>query len=60
MRPSTKATIALPFVVGLIAFVLSLAYTHPALFIYLLLFISVCGILGAIWYALYTSFGGKI
>ncbi len=60
MKPSTKATIVLPFAVGFIAFVFSLAFLHPTIFVSLLLFISGCGILGSIWYSLYRSFGGDI
>jgi hypothetical protein len=60
MKPATKATIALPFTVGLIAFGIYLLITHPAILLYPLLIVSFLGILGSVWYALYTSFGGEI
>jgi hypothetical protein len=60
MKPATKATIALPFAIGLIALVFYLVIMHPAMFIYPLLIVSFLGIMGSVWYALYCSFGGKI
>jgi hypothetical protein len=60
MKPATKATIALPFTVGLITLGIYLLITHPAMLLYPLLFVSFLGILGSIWYALYRSFGGEI
>jgi hypothetical protein len=60
MKPSTKATIALPFTVGLIALGIYLLITHPAILLYPLLIVSFLGIIGSIWYALYRSFGGEI
>jgi hypothetical protein len=60
MKPSTKATIALPFTVGLIGLGVYFLITNPAILLIPLLFISGCGMLGAIWYALYRSFGGEI
>ena len=60
MKPSTKATIALPFTVGLLALVFYLVATHPAILIYPLLIVSFVAILGSLWYALYRSFGGDI
>jgi hypothetical protein len=60
MKPATKATIALPFTVGLIALGIYLLITNPALLLYPLLIVSFLGILGSIWYALYRSFGGDI
>ena len=60
MKPATKATIALPFTVGLIALGIYLLITHPVILLYPLLFVSFLGILGSIWYALYRSFGGGI
>jgi hypothetical protein len=60
MKPETKATIALPFTVGLIALGFYLVITHPAILLYPLLIVSFLGIIGSIWYALYRSFGGEI
>ena len=60
MKPATKATIALPFTVGLIALFLYLIITHPAILIYPLIFVSIAGIIGSIWYALFCFFGGEI
>jgi hypothetical protein len=60
MKPSTKATIALPFTFGLIALGFYLLITHPTILIYPLLIVSFVGIIGSIWYALYRSFGGEI
>ncbi len=60
MKPATKATIALPFTVGLISLVSYLVITHPAILIYPLIFVSGVGIMGSLWYALYRSFGGNI
>jgi hypothetical protein len=60
MKPSTKATIALPFTVGLIALGIYLLITHPVILLYPLLIVSFLGIMGSIWYALYRSFGGKV
>ena len=60
MKPATKATIALPFTVGLIALFLYLIITYPAILIYPLIFVSIAGIIGSIWYALFCFFGGEI
>jgi len=60
MKPETKATIALPFTVGLIGLGIYLLITNPALLLYPLLIVSFFGILGSIWYSLYRSFGGDI
>ena len=60
MKPATKATIALPFTVGLIALGIYLLITNPALLLYPLLIVSFVAILGSLWYALYRSFGGDI
>jgi len=59
MKPATKATIALPFTIGLIALFLYLVITHPAILIYPLIFMSIVSIIGSVWYALYCSFGGE-
>ena len=58
MKPELKATIALPFTIGLIALFLYLIITHPAILIYPLIFVSIAGIIGSVWYSLYTLFGG--
>jgi hypothetical protein len=60
MKPATKATIALPFTLGLIAFVFYSVIAHPAILIYPLIFVSGVGIIGSVWYALYRCFGGDI
>jgi ABC-type anion transport system duplicated permease subunit len=60
MTPSTKATLALPFTVGLIVFLFYAVITHPALLIYPLIFVSGVGIIGSVWYALYRCFGGNV
>jgi hypothetical protein len=60
MKPATKATIALPFTIGLITLVFYLVITHPAILIYPLLIVSFVAIMGSVWYALYRSFGGEI
>jgi hypothetical protein len=60
MKPETKATIALPFTVGLIGLGIYLLITHPAILLYPLIIVSFLGIIGSIWYALYRSFGGEI
>lgn len=60
MKPATKATIALPFTLGLLALVFYLVITNPALLIYPLLIVSFVGIIGSVWYALYRSFGGEV
>ena len=60
MPAHIKATIALPFTIGLIALFLYLVITHPAILIYPLIFVSIAGIIGSIWYALFCFFGGEI
>ncbi len=60
MKPATKATIALPFTIGLIVFGFYAVIAHPAILIYPLIFVSGVGIMGSLWYALYRSFGGNI
>jgi len=60
MPAHIKATIALPFTIGLIALFLYLVITHPAILIYPLIFLSIAGIIGSVWYSLYTLFGGDI
>ena len=61
MKPATKATIALPFTIGLIALFVYLIITYPTILIYYpLIFVSIAGIIGSLWYALYCFFGGDI
>jgi hypothetical protein len=60
MKPSTKATIALPFTIGFLTLLFYLVVTHPAILLYPLLIVSFVVIIGSIWYALYSSFGGEI
>jgi hypothetical protein len=60
MKPATKATIALPFTVGLVGLGVYFLITNPAIFLIPLLIVSFVGIIGSVWYALYRSFGGEV
>ena len=60
MKPATKATIALPFTLGLIGLGVYFLITNPAILVIPLLFVSFVGMIGSIWYALYRCFGGEI
>jgi hypothetical protein len=60
MKPATKATIALPFTVGLVGLGVYFLITNPAILLIPLLIVSFVGIIGSVWYALYRSFGGEV
>lgn len=62
MTPQAKATIVLPFIVLIFGGFFYLLLVYPLIVIFLsrvILFLSFLGILGALWYGLYTFFGGK-
>ena len=60
MSPQVKATIALPFTLGLIGLGVYFLITNPAILLIPLLIVSFAGMIGSIWYALYRCFGGDI
>jgi phage-related minor tail protein len=60
MKPEIKSTIALPFAIAVIAGVVIVLTSHPAIFIWGLMGISSIAIIGSLWYALYNIFGGKV
>ena len=62
MTPQAKATIVLPFIVLIFGGFFYLLLVYPLIVIFLsrvILFLSFLGILGALWYGLYTFFGGE-
>ena len=59
ISPQIKATIALPFATALLTAFIVLLGTYPQFFAGLVIIIATIGILGSIWYALYSLFGGE-
>ena len=62
LSPQVKASIVLPFIVLTFGGLFYLLLIYPFIVILmsrLILFLSFLGILGALWYSLYTFFGGK-
>jgi hypothetical protein len=59
MKPTTKATLALPLAIAVIAGTLAFLATHPIVVVFLLGVPAVLGILGSLWYSLYVMFGGN-
>ena len=59
ISPQVKASITLPFAVLLIILVVYLLATHPIIFGWMVFITSRLGLLGCIWYALFSLFGGK-
>jgi hypothetical protein len=59
MKPQVKASITLPFAVLLIILVVYLLATHPIIFGWMVFIPSLLGLLGCVWYALYSMFGGE-
>lgn len=59
MNPKIKATIALPFTIAILAFLLISLATHPMVFVWMLIIPSAIAIIGSLWYSLYVMFGGN-
>jgi len=59
MKPQIKASITLPFAVLLIILVVYLLATHPIIFGWMVFIPSLLGLLGVVWYSLYSMFGGE-
>jgi hypothetical protein len=59
MKPQVKASITLPFAVLLIVLVVYLLATHTIIFGWMVFIPSLLGLLGCVWYALYSMFGGE-
>jgi hypothetical protein len=59
ISPQVKASIALPFAVLLIILVAYLLATHPIIFGWMVFIPSLLGLLGCVWYALFSLFGGE-
>lgn len=59
MKPQVKASITLPFAVLLIILVVYLLATHPIIFGWMVFIPSLLGLLGCVWYALFSLFGGE-
>ena len=59
ISPQVKASVTLPFAVLLIILVAYLLATHPIIFGWMVFIPSLLGLLGGIWYALYSLFGGE-
>jgi hypothetical protein len=59
MKPQVKASVTLPFAVLLIVLVVYLLATHPIIFGWMVFIPSLLGLLGCVWYALYSMFGGE-
>jgi hypothetical protein len=58
MKPQVKASITLPFAVLLIVLVVYLLATHPIIFGWMVFIPSLLGLLGVVWYSLFSLFGG--
>ena len=59
MTPSIKATLAFPFILAIPAFFVWLTVKHTALVTYAFLVVSVAVLCAALWYGLYSYFGGE-
>lgn len=59
ISPQVKATIALPFATALLTGFIVLLGTYPQFFAGLIIGIATIGLLGSIWYALFSLFGGE-
>lgn len=59
MKPQVKASITLPFAVLLIILVGYLLATHPIIFGWMVFIPSILGLLGVVWYFLFSLFGGE-
>jgi len=59
MKPQIKASITLPFAVLLIILVVYLLATHPIIFGWMVFIPSLLGLLGVVWYSLFSLFGGE-
>jgi hypothetical protein len=59
MKPQVKATLTLPFAVLLILLVVYLLATHPIIFGWMVFIPSLLGLLGVVWYSLFSLFGGE-
>jgi hypothetical protein len=59
ISPQVKASVTLPFAVLLIILVAYLLATHPIIFGWMVFVPSLLGLLGVVWYFLYSLFGGK-
>jgi NADH:ubiquinone oxidoreductase subunit 4 (subunit M) len=59
ISPQVKATIALPFATALLTAFIVLLGTYPQFFTGLVIIIATIGLLGSIWYALFSLFGGE-
>jgi hypothetical protein len=59
ISPQVKATLTLPFATALLTAFVVLLGTYPQFFAGLIIGIATIGILGSIWYALYSMFGGE-
>lgn len=60
MTPAIKATIVLPFLIGLLTLIGYIVTMYPLILVVMLLFASILDIIGALWYGLYTTFGGEV
>ena len=59
ISPQVKASITLPFAVLLVVLVVYLLATHPIIFGWMVVVPSLLSLLGCVWYALFSLFGGK-
>ena len=59
ISPQVKATVTLPFAVLLVVLVVYLLATHPIIFGWMVFVPSLLGLLGVVWYALFSLFGGE-
>ena len=59
ISPQVKATLTLPFAVLLAILVAYLLATHPIIFGWMVFIPSLLGLLGVVWYFLFSLFGGE-
>jgi xanthosine utilization system XapX-like protein len=60
MTPEVKATITLPLAIIILGLLGYFVGTHALIVGWGLIIISLIAIIGSIWYALYTLFGGEV
>jgi hypothetical protein len=56
MKPQVKASVTLVLLIILVAYLLA---THPIIFGWMVIILSLLSLLGCFWYAIFSLFGGE-
>jgi hypothetical protein len=57
MKPQVKASVTLVLLIILVAYLLA---THPIIFGWMVIILSLLSLLGCFWYAIFSLFGGEV